>query len=94
MNSIGLRVTEGKKREKALEFVEKVLRSGRESEECKKAREKDKKILIAEVATLGTKHKTMKKKCKLGERKVYIDHDLTYKERKIQRKMREMPRRM
>lgn len=46
-----------------------------------------KEILVVETDLRKAKKKVMRNKCSLGTTKVYVDHDLTYKKREIQRKI-------
>lgn len=51
-----------------------------------------KEIALVELKDWKAKQKIMIEKNKLGERKIYIDHDLTKKERKVQRMIIERAR--
>lgn len=55
-------------------------------------RKSKKEIALVELKYWETKQKIMREKSKLGERKIYIDHDLTKEERKIQRMIVERAR--
>lgn len=51
-----------------------------------------KEIALVELKEWEAKQKIMREKSKLGERKIYIDHDLTKEEREVQRMMVERAR--
>lgn len=55
-------------------------------------RKSKKEIALVELKDWEAKQKIMREKSKLGERKIYIDHDLTKEERKVQRMIVERAR--
>lgn len=71
------------KRFGVVEGVKRIQAMGKEGRE----------VIIVEMNSWEEKKGIMKIKKKLGNRKVYIDHDLTMEEREVQRKLRERKKR-
>ena len=70
-------------------MLEKDLRTGGKIKKVRRQGTKKKGVIIVEMKTWEAKQGIMRNKNRLGARKVYVYHDLTYKEREIQRRIRE-----
>ena len=57
--------------------IKQVMREGKEGKE----------VIIIELEDWQTKEKIMREKSKLRGRNIFIDHDMTKKEREVQRKI-------
>lgn len=58
-----------------------------------KDRGEESDFIIVEMKDWETKQSVMQKKKKLGEKRIYIDHDLTEEERRVQRELRDTAKR-
>ena len=58
-----------------------------------KGRGEESDLIIVEMKDWETKQSAMQKKKKLGEKRIYIDHDLTEEARRVQRELREIAKR-
>ena len=70
-------------------MLEKDLRTGGKIKKVRRQGTREKEVIIVEMEAWEAKQEIMRNKNRLGARKVYVDHDLTYKEREIQRRIRE-----
>jgi len=51
-----------------------------------------KEVIVVEMDCWASKEIVMKSKSKLGSRKIFIDHDLSFEEREVQRLIRDRAR--
>jgi len=89
----GLR-EKGKKNliESAQKFLEENFEVKGGMKEVQIAGGEGREVIIIQMDSWERKEEIMRKKNKLGSRKIYIDNDLTQEEREVQRKFREVAR--
>ena len=85
----GLNAEERKEKTSVEELLEKDLRTGGKIKKARRQGTRGNGVIIVEMETWEAKQEAMRNKTRLGARKVYVNHDITYKEREIQRRIRE-----
>ena len=74
----GLNAEEGKEKASVEELLKKDLRTGGRIKKVRRQGTREKGVIIVEMETWEEKQEVMRNKNRLGARKVYVDHDLTY----------------
>jgi hypothetical protein len=71
-------------------FLEKEFGVKEEVKRIQISGRQDKEVVIVEMDCWESKEKIMKEKKKLGSRKIYIEHDMSFEDREIQRWIRNL----